>query len=176
MAKKNIIAEHLNDPKTTKHVVKINGRWQEITTVYDSLGNILSKIVAPLKVEFHFKDVLQIIVGASLLAIPVGFTEETWNLGTSLSFGRTLWFFILSLLFIALFVYYNSYKGRIERYWFGFLKRVVFTYVFSFFVVAFLLFLIDKTPWTDDWLLSLKRVLIVTFPCSLSAAISDNLK
>jgi uncharacterized membrane protein len=166
----------IKDPDTKKHVVRVNGGWQEITTVYDNLGNILSKIVSPLRVEFNLKDVLQIILGASLLALPVGFTEETWNLGASLSTERITWFFVLSILFISLFVYYNSYRGRFRRYWFGFVKRVIFTYLFSFLVVALLLLLIDKTPWQEDWLLSLKRVLIVTFPCSLSAVIADNIK
>lgn len=159
-----------------KHVVNVQGRWQEIVTIIDSTGQVLSKIASPLRIEFHLKDVLQIVVGASLLAIPVGFTEETWKLGQHLSFERVLWFPILSILFIALFVYYNSYQKRLHNHWLSFMKRVFFTYVFSFLIVALLMHVIDQTPWATDWGLALKRVFIVTFPCSLSGAITDTLK
>ena len=43
------------------------------------------------------KDILQIIAGASILAVPVGFTEETWMLGEILPKLNILLIFLLSL-------------------------------------------------------------------------------
>jgi uncharacterized membrane protein len=59
---------------------------------------------------------------------------------------------------------------------FRYCKRVLAIYLFSLFVVALLLTLIQKCPWGTDNLLALKRILIVAFPASMSAAVSDTLK
>ncbi len=166
----------IEQTETEKQVMKVSGKWQEIVTVLDATGNILSRVITPLKVEFHLKDVLQVIVGASLLAIPIGFTEETWRLGEQLPMANVIWFPILSFLFIGLFVYYNYYHKRLRNHWLSFIKRIFFTYFFSFVLVAILMHVIDKTPWATDWMLALKRVLIVTFPCALSGTIADTLK
>jgi len=159
-----------------KQEIKVNGRWQEVVTIFDSAGEVLSQMVNPLKVEFQLKDVLQVIIGASLLAIPVGFTEETWHLGQQLPMANAIWFLILSLLFIGFFTYYNSYKSRMKNHWIEFFKRVIFTYLLSFAIVALLMTLIHQAPWDSDWVLALKRCLIVTFPCSLSGAVADTIK
>lgn len=126
--------------------------------------------------EFHLKDALQVIIGASILAIPVGFTEETWKLGESLPLANVLGFMILSLSFISVFVYYNYYKNHLRKNWDEFTKRVLSTYVFSFLVVSLVLTLIQRTPWTIDFILAFKRVVIVTFPASMSAAVADMIR
>jgi uncharacterized membrane protein len=127
-------------------------------------------------VEFHLKDVLQVIIGASILAIPVGFTEETWRLGEHLPLANVLGLLFLSLLFIGLFVYYNYHKSHLRENRNEFLKRVFFTYIISFVVVAMLLTLIQRAPWNTDWLLALKRTIIVTYPASMSGTIADVVK
>ena len=147
-----------------------------IETVLDKEGITFHKLVSPLSVEFKFKDVLQVIIGASILAIPVGFTEETWNLGATLPISNILGFLALSILFIGAFTYYHYYKNHVKNHWDEFTKRVFFTYLLSFLVVALLLTLIQKTPWSTDWILAFKRVVIVSFPSSLSAAVVDVLK
>ena len=47
---------------------------KEVTMIHDEKGNLLHKIISPLMVEFYAHDVLQVIIGASILAIPVAFT------------------------------------------------------------------------------------------------------
>jgi len=126
--------------------------------------------------EFHLKDVLQVIIGASILAIPVGFTEETWKLGESLPLLNVMGFLILSLLFISIFVYYNYYINHLEKHWDEFIKRALATYMFSFIVVAVVLTLIQRTPWSTDWILAFKRIVLVTFPASMSASVADMIK
>ena len=167
---------HKKGLKTKKEVVRVEGKLKEIVTVKDSKGNILHKIMNPLRVEFHAKDFVQVIVGASILAIPVGFTEETWKLGEMLPVAHVLGFLLLSLLFISVFVYFFSYRNRMKDHWTGFLKRITVTYLVSFLVVGLLLSLIQKAPWTTDWLLAFKRVVLVTFPASMSAAVVDTIK
>ncbi len=125
---------------------------------------------------FYPRDVLQVIVGASILAIPVGYTEETWHLGETLPLPNVLGFLIISILFIAAFTYYNYYRHSFRKHQNEFYKRVVVTYIFSFIIVAIILTLIQKAPWQMDYLLAFKRVIIVSFPASMSAAIADIVK
>ena len=127
-------------------------------------------------VEFHPKDVLQVVIRASILAVPVGLTEETWNLGKTLPLKNVVGLLLLSLLFISMFVYHNYYKNRLKDHLGEFIKRVCSTYFISFIVVALLLTLIQRTPWNTDWIIAFKRIVIVTFPASMSAAVADVIK
>lgn len=163
----------------TKETIKRIGRGQHlhrVIPILDASGRVIDRVVKPLMVEFRVRDVIQVIVGASILAIPAGFTEETWNLGEELPLANVIALAILSVLFIALFVYSNFYRGYIQGYRWEFVKRVVVIYLLSLVVVALLLTLIGKCPWGVDNILAIKRIIIVGLPSSLSAAVSDALK
>lgn len=139
-------------------------------------GQVFHRILAPFAVEFSFKDVLQVIVGAALLSIPVSFTEEVWRLGKIMPMKNTIGLILLSILFISAFTYFNYYKGKAQEHWFSFLKRVVLTYVFSFITATILLILIQQAPWQADWILAFKRTAIVSFPAAMSGTLVDTLK
>ncbi|MCK4521700.1 MAG: DUF2391 family protein [Nanoarchaeota archaeon] len=139
-------------------------------------GRFAYRIISPLKVEFRIKDMVQIIIGASILAIPVGFTEETWKLGGTLPLINVLGLLLISVLFISIFVYYTYHRNNLRCPLDEYLKRIISTYIFSFLVVAVLLSVIKVCPWTSDFLLAIKRVIIVTFPASMSAAIADTIR
>ena len=81
-----------------------------------------------------------------------------------------------STLFIALFVYFNFYRFAFKGHAVEYCKRVIAIYVFSLLVVGLILTIIHKCPWGSDNLLAVKRMLIVAFPASMSAAVSDTLK
>jgi uncharacterized membrane protein len=162
-----------------KHKITIKrvGRYlHRVVPIVDSAGKAIHYAVTPLMVEFHPRDLLQIIVGASILAVPVAFTEETWNLGEKLPLQNVLGLSILSLLFIGLYVYFNFYRDMLRQHIWEYVKRVFSIYVFSLLIVGILLTLIEQCPWGIDNLLAMKRILIVAFPASMSAAISDALK
>ena len=166
-----MVKEH----KEKREVVRIGGKLKEIITVLDEKGKILHKVISPLRVEVNPSDILQVIIGATILSIPVGYTEETWRLGESLPFLNVIGFLGLSILFIAAFDYYHYYHNRMKRHFTEFIKRVVLTYLFSFVVVGLILSLIQKAPWGVDWFLAFKRVVIVSFPASMSGAIADTI-
>lgn len=134
---------------------------------------VLLPIVAQ---EFYIKDILQVIIGATILAIPVGFTEETWHLGAMLPWLNIIGLLALSLFFISAFVYYNYHRHHKTTNWVEFIKRVVATYAFTFLVVALILTLIQRTPWATETALAFKRVIIVSLPSSMSAVVADLLK
>ncbi len=127
--------------------------------------------------SFHLKDVLQVVVGAAILATPVGFTQEVWELGQTLALQNIIGFLILSLLFIGGFVNYNYYRHvPVGKHKTGFMKRVLSTYVVSFIVAAVFLTLIEKAPWGIDFVLAFNRTVLVAFPASMSAAVADIIK
>lgn len=83
---------------------------------------------------------------------------------------------LLSVVFIAIFVYYNVHQDHIKVHWFGFIQRVVSIYIISLLVLALLLTLIQVTPWETDFMLALRRVILVSFPASMSGVVADMLK
>jgi uncharacterized membrane protein len=165
------------DMKQPEEMVKrIGGYLHRVVPIRDATGKVLNYTLKPLMIEFKPRDVMQVVVGASLLSIPVAFTEETWVLGAELPLLNVIGLSALSLLFIGLFVYYNFYRFSFRGHALEFMKRVLGTYVISLLVVALLLTLINKCPWSTDWITALKRVLIVAFPASMSASVSDSIK
>lgn len=162
--------------KTQSENIRIGGKLKEIITLRDEKGNIIQRIIAPLMVEFYFRDVLQVIVGASLLAIPIAFTEEVWNLGAALPLMNVVLLGLLSVVFIAIFVFHNFYQDNVGDHKAEFFKRVLAIYLISCFVVALILTLIQRAPWEMDTLLAVKRTILVAFPASMSAAVADMIK
>ncbi len=177
-----MVKEHQQKPEQEKNkehqttIKQIGGLLHKVIPIVDKSGEILSYALKPLMVEFKPKDVLQVIVGASILAIPLAFTGEAWDLGKELPLNNVLGLGALTIFFIALFVYFNYYNTYLGNHWFSYLKRVLTTYFLSALVVASILTIIQKCPWGVDNLLAIKRIIIITFPASMSATVSDTIK
>lgn len=88
-------------------IKRIGGYLHRVYPILDSSGKVISRVVKSFMVGLRPRDIMQIIVGASILAIPVGFTEETWNLGERLPFINILILATVSIVFVSLFVYFN---------------------------------------------------------------------
>jgi uncharacterized membrane protein len=157
-------------------IKRIGGYLHRVVPIVDEAGNVISHALKPFMVEFRLRDIMQVIVGASLLAVPVAFTEEVWKLSAELPLRNVLCLSGLSLLFIGLFVYFNFYRSYLRKHWFQYCKRVFLTYAISLIVVALLLWFIQRCPWETEPIVALKCILIVAFPASMSAAVSDVLK
>lgn len=97
-------------------------------------------------------------------------------MGNVLPYSRVFGIALLSIFFISAFVYYNSYQNHIREHWDEFLKRVLTTYILSLLIVALILTLVQVAPWQADFAVAMKRVILVAFPASMSAAIADMLK
>ncbi len=162
------------DLQETVH--RVGGYLHRLVPVVDASGKVVQHALRPLMVELRSRDLIQILVGSSILAIPVGFTEETWNLGRTLPTANVVILAAVSLTFIALFVHFHFYKGYLRQYVTNYVLRVIAIYLISLAVVGLLLTIIQQCPWATDWVLAVKRVVIVTFPASLSATLADALK
>ena len=157
-------------------IERIGGYLHKVVPIRDGTGKILNYALKPMMIEFRPRDMLQIIVGATILAIPLAFTEETWRLGEVLPGRNVAMLAIISVLFVAFFVYFNFYRFNFKGHGFEYLKRVISTYLFALIVVGVILTVIQKCPWGADNVLAVKRLVIVAFPASMSATVSDALK
>lgn len=157
-------------------VRRVGGYLHKLVPVVDTSGAVVEHVLRPLMVELRARDLIQILVGSSLLAIPVAFTQEAWDLGRTLPTGNVIALSGVSLLLISLFVGFHFYKGYLGQYIFEYIKRIAAIYLLSLAVVAALLTLIQQCPWSTDWALALRRVVIVGLPASLSATLSDAFK
>ena len=156
--------------------IRLNGHLHEVIQSFDEKGRETHTRTNLLHVEFTLKDLMQVIMGASLLAVPVGFTEEAWRLGTYLPLINVFSLMVLSIGFVSFFVYYASYKEHMQHFTRDYILRVGSTYLFALLVVGTVLTLIEVAPWGLDPIVALKRIIIVAFPATMSAAISDRLK
>ena len=165
--------EELKNVKKSTH--RIDGQLYETFTISDDKGKELQHINVPLKVELKIRDILEVIVGASILAIPVAFTEEVWNMGEDLHWLNIIALSAISLLFLGSFIYYSSYRKRLELFRTEYYKRIFLTYFLSILVVGLLLLIVDKAPFFTDFDLALKRTIIGAFPASMSATVTDSI-
>lgn len=167
----------MDDKNSQKPVIqRIGGYLYKLIPIADNTGKIISHALSPMMVEFRPRDLMQVIVGAAVLAVPVAFTEEAWKLGEQLPLKNVVVLSLMSLLFIASYVYFNFYRYQIKNNITEYIKRVCAIYLFSIIVVALILSIIEKCPWGIDNILAIKRIIIVAFPASMSAAISDTIK
>ena len=164
-----------SDDGQHKDFHRIQGKLHSVHHLKDHAGQLIGTVVKPLKGEFRLEDLGQLIVGAFVMALPLAFTEEVWNLGADLSGGRILAIFVTSLATLALFIWTLFYQGEGDAFRGDFLKRVASAYVTTFFVALFLMILVDKAP-LDDIQLALSRTIIVAFPASFSATVVDFVK
>ncbi|MFC1667101.1 DUF2391 family protein [Candidatus Omnitrophota bacterium] len=168
----------MGEEKTNKKytIKRIGGYLHKIVNIMDSTGKVLHTVVVPFMIELKPRDILQIIVGATILAIPVGLTEETWILGKELPLHKVFLLGAVSILFLSLFIYFNFYRFNLKEHFFEYIKRVVVTYALSLLVVGILLTIIEKCPWGIDNALAIKRIIITAFPASMAATVTDTMK
>ncbi len=141
---------------------------------------VKKEAIIPVNIDFDIHDLFQVIIGATILAVPIGLTQETWDLGSSLPLLNIFVLMAITLFFISIFTYFHYHRYHIKEnpshHISRMIKRVFITYIFSFAVVSILLTVIQVTPWTTDSLLAFKRAAIVTLPSALGATISDTIK
>lgn len=143
--------------------------------IKDDSGQVIRTFQFPLKVEIKLKDILEILVGSSILAIPVAFTQEVWDLGRDLKFFNVLTLSFIGFMFMAAFVYYSAYRHHLKMFRNEYLGRVFTIYILSLMVVGILLTVIGQCPWLSDFDVAIKRVMIGAFPASMSATVTDSL-
>lgn len=122
--------------------------------------------------KINFEDISQIIVGAAVMGIPIAFSEELWEFGETLPVFNILILGVLSLGIQYFYTYYSLFQGK-ENHSFHIIFRVSLNYVLTFLTVGIILFALNRLSLSSDFLVGLKRMIILSFPASLGAVIVD---
>lgn len=124
--------------------------------------------------SFNMEDASQVCVGAFALAVPISFSEEAWQLGTTLPTTNLLFLMSLSLCFLGVFAYQSVFQRNIQHRISVFIFRIVIAYLLAALVVGLVLFALNKLPLINDPILALKRIIVVTMPASMGAIVVDS--
>ncbi len=168
--------ESQGNTTSTSNVTRLNGELHVVRTLMDETGNVVHRVVAPLMVEFRLQDVVQVVIGASILCIPAAYTEEVWQLGASLPLANTIGIVALSLLFLSFFGYFIFSRGHLRGNEWEFVKRICCAYMITFVVSVLILLLVEKFPIASDPATAIRRAVLVSFPGCFSATVVDSLK
>jgi len=158
------------------HTERINGILHTVTTIRDENKKTIKQEIKKLKVEVSLRDVMQILVGASMLAIPTALTQEVWDMGEQLPWINVIAMLLVEYLIIAMFIYLQSYQEHIKVYRAEFVKRVLVILILSGAIVGLFLALVGQLPLFEDTDVAIKRIVIGMLPASMSATVMDSLK
>jgi uncharacterized membrane protein len=163
---------HEPNAQSESNIHRIDGRLHLVHYITDENGQRIPTVTLPLKAEFRLEDVAQLAAGACVMGLPVALTEEVWNLGESLSLGRTFMVLLLSVITMGALIWGLFYGKRINEFPGSFLTRAISAYLVTFAVAFLLLWLFDKAP-LDDLSVALTRTVLVAFPASFAAVAVD---
>jgi len=127
-----------------------------------------------MKLNFNIEDASQIFVGAFALAVPISFSEEAWRLGETLPLQNLALLLILSVIFLTVFTYQSVFQREIKSREIVFILRILIAYFMTAFVVALVLFCLNKLPFFEDPLTAIKRIIVITMPASMGAIVVDS--
>lgn len=124
--------------------------------------------------KLDLEDLSQLIIGASVLCVPIAFTEEAWNMSRTLPIANLIFIVLLSLGFISIYAFKGIYDGKIKNRKLTYILRIIFDYVVTISVVVTVLFALNKFPIISDTYIAIKRVIIISFPASMGAIVVDS--
>ncbi|MEL6115703.1 DUF2391 family protein [Photobacterium sp. SP02] len=124
--------------------------------------------------KFNAEDLGQIVIGAFALGVPISFSEEAWQLSESLPLLNLSVLVVLTLAFMGLYAYQSMFGQNIRKRVPVFLVRVLGAYLITYLVVCLILFSLNQFPLIDNWVVAVKRALIIAMPASMGAIIVDS--
>ncbi len=124
--------------------------------------------------KLDLEDLSQLIIGASVLSVPIAFTEEAWNMSKSLPILNLVLVFILSISFLSIYSYFGIFQGIIKNRIWTYILRVLIGYTVTLVVVIIVLLALNKFPISTEPIIAIKRVIIISFPASMGAIVVDS--
>lgn len=122
----------------------------------------------------NLEDIIQVVVGASALSVPVAFSEESWSLGRTLPLQNVVLLVGLSLLFINLYSFMSIFQGKVRHRLVTFLSRTMVDYGVTLVVVMIVLLALNHMPLISEPVVAIKRIFILAFPASMGAVVVDS--
>ena len=125
------------------------------------------------KSSLNAEDLVQVVVGASALSVPVAFSEESWRLSETLPLFNVICLIVLSLLFISLYAMQGIFQGDVKSRISDFFLRTFIIYFMTVLVVFIVLLVLNRMPLLEDSVVAIKRIILLSFPASMGGVIVD---
>lgn len=125
--------------------------------------------------KFDLHDVMEIVLGGSVIAFPVATASEIWDLGVQLSVERAVMISLSSLLVLGVLIYTMHQHTDVTARRRIFIQRVLTTYGLTLLISATLLLAIGQFDLIGDPMVALKRTILVAFPASFAATVVDSM-
>ena len=122
----------------------------------------------------NFEDIVQVAIGAAAFAVPIAFSEESWNLSRTLPLLNVFILIGLSLLFINLFIFQSIYQGDVKFRIIAFISRTLLVYFITVIIVCIVLLALNKFPIVSEPIVAFKRLIIISFPASMGGVVVDS--
>ncbi|MFT7035159.1 MAG: putative membrane protein [Cyclobacteriaceae bacterium] len=84
------------------------------------------------------------IIGSTILTIPITFTEEAWRLSETLSIINLVGMFFMSIAFLAMYTYHGIFQGGIKNRKGTYLWWIFVDYLVTHTVVCLILLVLNK--------------------------------
>lgn len=127
--------------------------------------------------HIYGEDFFQLVFGALAFGVPAAFTQETWDLGTTLSPFSYLLLILLSVTLIAVAVFHTGYHAHsIRTFEHLYMKRIILSYLIIFLTCAVFLTIISRAPWLTDPYIAAQRAIIIGVPATISGITADLIK
>ena len=123
--------------------------------------------------SINSEDIIQVVIGASALTVPVAFSEESWRLSETLPLFNVIILLLLSLLFIGLYSIQGIFQGNVKHRIYDFILRILVDYGVTLIVVFIILFALNRMPLFEEPIIALKRIILLSFPASMGGVIVD---
>ena len=123
--------------------------------------------------SINSEDIIQVVVGASALTVPVAFSEESRRLSETLPLFNVTILLLLSLLFIGLYSFQGIFQGNVKHRIYDFILRILVDYGVTLIVVFVILFALNRMPVIEEPIIALKRIILLSFPASMGGVIVD---
>lgn len=127
------------------------------------------------KSTINSEDIIQVIIGASALTVPVAFSEESWRLSETLPLFNVILLLFLSLIFIGVYSIQGIFQGKVKHRLYHFILRIIVDYGITLIVVFVIMIALNKMPIIDEPIVALKRIILLSFPASMGGVIVDSL-
>ena len=125
------------------------------------------------KSSINSEDIVQVVIGASALTVPVAFSEESWRLSETLPLLNVIMLLLISLIFIGLYSIQVIFQGKVKHRLYHFVLRIIIDYGITLIVVFIILIALNRMPLFDEPIIALKRIILLSFPASMGGVIVD---
>jgi len=124
------------------------------------------------KNKFNLEDFVQIVLGSTLLSLPLALTEEVFLLSQTIPVLKIILISLSALLINSLYIYYGVFEAKVKDRLL-FLYRNIINIFITIATVLFIVYLFDLNNKFESLPSFVSFVAILTFPAFFGGVVVD---